>query len=421
MAFCFAGNVSIVGRKTWHSVSKRFALIAIRREHTTSLLQRFHPAFMRENTWEAWEASSRQRLDFNLGTNIAVEKVSQISSQEESSNDSFLVEFSDGHVGHFEPPREAESVWASDLPNWRRELWGTGEHTPADIQRELEFGGSLRFGFDQLSGTSMQQRFAEALHVYGIVLVDGMPVKEDAVIDFANMLPGYVYPTVYGNKFSVKAVSQANNLAFSNLGLQMHTDLPFYAQPPSIQLFHCLKQAEKGGESMFLDGFDAAMELNRKVPEAFRKLCDVKVRFQDLTDSWHLSARHPLFKLEESAEGCSEEAPRLQRVCFNERARDSWRAWSRETPEDQLSFYNALSAYETLVEQPERYIRLLVQPGEMICVDNWRVMHSRSGFQGSRHLEGAYIDWDALYGRWRGTKTVAGLTTSTTKFPTKQS
>lgn len=406
-------------RKACDSIIKRFAFNAARREHTSSLLQRFHPTFVRENTWEAWEASSRQRLDFNLGTNIAVEKISQISSQEDASKESFLVEFSDGHVGQFESPRETESVWASDLPNWRRKLWGTGELSPGDILKELQSGGILRFGFDKLEDAAMQQRFAEALHVYGVVLVEGMPIKEDAVIDFANMMPGYVYPTVYGHKFTVKAVSDANNLAFSNLGLQMHTDLPFYAQPPSIQLFHCLKQAEVGGESMFFDGFDAAMELHRKDPASFRKLCEVQVRFQDLTDSWHLSARHPTFSLQDEAGDSSNEEPKLRRVCFNERARDSWRDWSRESPQEQLSFYNALAAYETLVEQSERYIRLSVQPGEMICVDNWRVMHSRSGFQGSRHLEGAYIDWDALYGRWRGTKASAGLTTAATPFPKK--
>ena len=33
-------------------------------------------------------------------------------------------------------------------------------------------------------------------------------------------------------------------------------------------------------------------------------------------------------------------------------------------------------------------------PGRAVLVDNWRVMHGRSGFSGSRRLCGAYINWD---------------------------
>ena len=46
-----------------------------------------------------------------------------------------------------------------------------------------------------------------------------------------------------GETFQIKSVCDPNNLAYSNLGLQMHTDLPFNAQPPGIQLFFCMQQA----------------------------------------------------------------------------------------------------------------------------------------------------------------------------------
>lgn len=44
----------------------------------------------------------------------------------------------------------------------------------------------------------------------------------------------------------------------------------------------------------------------------------------------------------------------------------------------------ALHEYEKLVEEQERYVSRRLLPGEMICTDNWRVMHSRSSFLGSR-------------------------------------
>lgn len=39
-------------------------------------------------------------------------------------------------------------------------------------------------------------------------------------------------------------------------------------------------------------------------------------------------------------------------------------------------------------KERSRYVSLRLMPGEMICTDNWRVMHSRSGFIGSRHWKG---------------------------------
>ena len=36
-------------------------------------------------------------------------------------------------------------------------------------------------------------------------------------------------------------------------------------------------------------------------------------------------------------------------------------------------------------QERSRYASLRLMPGEMICTDNWRVMHSRSSFLGSRH------------------------------------
>ena len=43
--------------------------------------------------------------------------------------------------------------------------------------------------------------------------------------------------------------------------------------------------------------------------------------------------------------------------------------------------------------------------GEIICLDNERVMHGRVGFtlskNGGRHLEVGYIDWDELRSMFR--------------------
>lgn len=49
-------------------------------------------------------------------------------------------------------------------------------------------------------------------------------------------------------------------------------------------------------------------------------------------------------------------------------------------------------------------IEFRLEPGDMISFNNRRVMHARRHFDlkgGHRHLQGAYIDWDEFYNRYR--------------------
>lgn len=43
--------------------------------------------------------------------------------------------------------------------------------------------------------------------------------------------------------------------------------------------------------------------------------------------------------------------------------------------------------------------------GDVITFDNWRLLHGRSSYEAgteiSRHLEGAYADWDVVMSRLR--------------------
>lgn len=43
--------------------------------------------------------------------------------------------------------------------------------------------------------------------------------------------------------------------------------------------------------------------------------------------------------------------------------------------------------------------------GDVITFDNWRLLHGRRGYEAgteiSRHLEGAYADWDVVMSRLR--------------------
>ena len=64
-------------------------------------------------------------------------------------------------------------------------------------------------------------------------------------------------------------------------------------------------------------------------------------------------------------------------------------------------FYRALKAFEKILEDTRFHINTPLQPGELVVFDNARVLHSRTAFEGARHMEGAYLEWGAFYATWR--------------------
>ena len=76
--------------------------------------------------------------------------------------------------------------------------------------------------------------------------------------------------TNYGRWFEVRAEVNPNNLAYTNLGLQAHTDNPYRDPVPTLQLLACIENSVEGGESIVVDGFTAAERLQAGEPEGLR-------------------------------------------------------------------------------------------------------------------------------------------------------
>jgi gamma-butyrobetaine dioxygenase len=60
-------------------------------------------------------------------------------------------------------------------------------------------------------------------------------------------------------------------------------------------------------------------------------------------------------------------------------------------------YYRARRAFDHLLRSPRFEIRFLLDAGELLLMDNRRLLHGRTGFdpaEGLRHLQGCYIDID---------------------------
>ena len=49
-----------------------------------------------------------------------------------------------------------------------------------------------------------------------------------------------------------------------------------------IQMLHCIRQADTGGDNMLVDGFKAASDLRQSDPESFSFLTKTPVEFYDI-------------------------------------------------------------------------------------------------------------------------------------------
>src|ERR1700730_1850137 len=106
-----------------------------------------------------------------------------------------------------------------------------------------------------------------------------------------------VLETNYGLTFDVRSVPQPENLAYSDLGLGLHTDNPYRDPVPGFQALHALIPSSEGGESLFADGFALAEHLRATAPDTFAQLTGTAVPFHYRSSDADLYAERPLIQL----------------------------------------------------------------------------------------------------------------------------
>ncbi len=230
-------------------------------------------------------------------------------------------------------------------------------------------------------------RWLAAVRRYGFAVLTGVPTISGAVCDVASLF-AYVRETNYGRWFDVRAEVNPNNLAYTNLGLQAHTDNPYRDPVPTLQLLACLENSVDGGESLVVDGFRAAGILQDEAPALFALLARHCARF-DYAGSHgvRLRAKRPFIELGPDGE--------LLAVRFNNRSAAPF----VDVPQPQMrSFYDAYRRLAELIEDPALAVTFKLAPGELFIVDNTRVLHARRAFSssGARWLQGCYADKDGL-------------------------
>ncbi len=242
-----------------------------------------------------------------------------------------------------------------------------------------------------LAEPAEELRLLDRLAEYGFALLHQVPVEKGQVTAVGDRL-GHVRVTNYGQLFDVISMPNPNNLAFTALGLGVHTDNPYRDPTPGLQLLHCLEADAPGGDTLLVDGFRGAEELRRRHAQEFALLARLPLPFHFADAKTDLRAATPIISTD--FEG------RVMAVHFNNRSMAPL-----DLPEDQiLPWYRAYRRFASILREPAGELRLRLAPGDLVIMENNRALHGRTAFdpnRGRRHLQGCYVDKDGVESRRR--------------------
>ena len=270
---------------------------------------------------------------------------------------------------------------ARSLPEFATRLWLEGARL--DASRDF-----ARTTLAEARGNpTVRLNWLTRLLQDGIAFLSGVPSHEDAILEAMSFV-GRVAETNYGLVFDVRSVPQPENLAYSDLGLGLHTDNPYREPVPGFQVLHALVASRDGGESLFADGFALAEHLRSTDRGAFALLTQTPVPFLYRSKDAELYAERPLIQL--SCRGA------VTAVHYNNRSI----APLRLSAHDAHPFYAAYRRFAALLREPRFQLTYRLTTGDLVAFDNQRTLHGRTPFSSAkhpRHLRGCYLTRDSVY------------------------
>ena len=340
-----------------------------------------HPIWLRERVREEkyLDKNNNQRLfDPSFLENINIKDAHIV-------NNILKLTFNDGVISQFQISSLVNEFLDSEniFQTVKQEIWDSSlKDKPTYLFKENFYEGKEMY------------EMLKSFYKYGFVIVRKVPTKNNYIVQFANSI-GSIRRTNFGEYFNVKSVNKPNDLAYTSLALPPHTDNPYRKPVPCIQLLHCIENEVSGGLSTLVDGFNVATYLKKNNPEYFKILTEVKVKFKFIDKDIILENTGELIELDEKSN--------LKQIRFNTRL-DYVPVLKKN---DLELYYKARKKVSTLYNSEKFKIEFKLMPGDIIMIDNYRLLHGRTSFntnEGNRFLQGCYIDHDSSEGKLRHLK-----------------
>ncbi len=330
-----------------------------------------HPIWLRERTTEdgTVDPGSLQRL-YDPAELDSKLRASHITPTEGRST----ITWTDGHVQTVSHCALAQELgWEEDalaLPaavGWAREPTPFPRHVWPEEGNDAALAAAL-----------------DAFWTHGFVVFSDTPTEPGALQQIAGRF-GPLRQTNFGLLFDVFTKPNPVDLAYTPMELKAHTDNPYRHPVPSIQFLHCLVNDATGGESTLVDGLAAFDDYASIDPEGHQALTNTMVTYRYQYGDERLEDRSPI--LETNKNGQFIGIRNSDRLDFVDAV----------DPDVLDVFYRARHGLRSLLNNPARRATFLLSPGDVMMMNNRRLLHGRNSFQittGERHLQGCYIELD---------------------------
>ena len=338
-----------------------------------------HPLWLRERCQDSKSIDLRtgQRLEdpSDLDLQLGLTSVTEVEPGR------YRIRFTDGHAADF---LAREILAEALLP--------PGDHDCPPVRLwDGTLGEVARAAWAAQPTDEVKAAWLKPFLELGFIIFTGVPTASKTVLQVGSAF-GFVRDTNFGAHFDVRSVPDANDLAYTSLFLDPHTDNPYRSPVPGVQLLHCLANETTGGLSTLVDGFAAAEALRSQDPEAFIILTHTPVRFRFRDPDTELVRSSTLIEVDGIGG--------LQAINFSPRL--DFVPLLR--PQELTAYFKARKAFDQLLRSPQYELRFLLNAGDLMMMDNRRLLHGRTAFdtrEGLRHLQGCYIDVDGPRSAYR--------------------
>uniref|UniRef100_A0A1I8FVG6 Tick transposon n=1 Tax=Macrostomum lignano TaxID=282301 RepID=A0A1I8FVG6_9PLAT len=339
-------------------------------------LRRLSCAWLRFNCRcaDCHNAATRQRVISPATALAAGKSPPRLSQLPDSSG--VRLDWSDGHVTEF-AYSQLESLLSPDGggSGRGRSLWtrsaghpfeGTSAIRPVPLS-ELE------------SAPSGLRTVLRNLWSCGVATVTGVEATE-AATEAAVRQVAPVMPSLFGGMWTFTADGSRQDTAYGSDAIGVHNDTTYLHNGAGLQVFHVLEPAPVGGDTCLADVFHQYQEFEAGQPTHHTRCLDT------------------VLKLDPESGGS------LYQIRFNPYDLDSLAA----VPQAEVAAFLAAYAHlSEILNRPVSQVWLSLRPGTVILIDNWRLLHGRSGFSGRRVVSGCYVSRDD----WTSRARLSSLTT----------
>jgi len=347
-----------------------------------------HPLWVRERSRSvgAIDPVNRQRLTepLDVADDLAVVSADVMSATTGDMEAAMSVVFSDGHRMHLTASDIGELFGDvdDDAPPAPTPWIGSEIEVPLTDYRALTDPGCA----DATMSETLDHFFR-----LGFFVLRNTPATPEALHEIASRF-GRISATNFGTLFDVRTEPIPVDLAYTPVALTAHTDQPYRRPVPGIQFLHTIANDASGGASTMVDGMAAVRALRADDPEAFDVLSTLPIEFRYDIGTDVKVGRSPIIELD--LDGA------LRRLRYSPRL-----DFAPGADPDVLDvYYRGRRWLADRLNSADHLLRLRMVAGDVLVVDNHRVLHGREAFdptRGHRHLQGCYIDHDGPDTLWR--------------------